>query len=108
MLLRKRLKWVTAVVVLAVAAGAAAQPGGAKGSGASDAQVGFQRRAQLTPQQQIAESETSISRMEQSSAAVRKMLEQAREKRDVVKTLCLNDKLSQVDVAIRSARDRRA
>jgi hypothetical protein len=35
------------------------------------------------------------------------MLEEARKARDVVKTLCLNDKLSQIDVAIRSARDRR-
>jgi hypothetical protein len=46
--------------------------------------------------------------MEQAAAGVRKMLEEARKQRDVVKTLCLNDKLSQVDVAIRSGRDRRA
>jgi hypothetical protein len=45
--------------------------------------------------------------MEQAAAGVRKMLEEARKQRDVVKTLCLNDKLSQVDVAIRSGRDRR-
>jgi hypothetical protein len=30
-----------------------------------------------------------------------------RAQRDVVKTLCLNDKLNQIDVAIRSARERR-
>jgi hypothetical protein len=36
------------------------------------------------------------------------MLEQARSERDVVKTLCLNDKLSQMDVSIRSAKDRKA
>ena len=35
------------------------------------------------------------------------MLEESRQKRDVVKTLCLNDKLSQHDVAVRSARDRK-
>jgi hypothetical protein len=34
------------------------------------------------------------------------MLEQARAQRDVVKTLCLNDKLNQIDVASRSAQDR--
>jgi hypothetical protein len=44
--------------------------------------------------------------MQQAAAAVRKQLEAARRARDVVKTLCLNDKLSQIDVAIRSARDR--
>ncbi|AKV01734.1 hypothetical protein AKJ09_08397 [Labilithrix luteola] len=45
--------------------------------------------------------------MEQSAGGVRKMLEEARKQRDVVKTLCLNDKLSQIDVAIRSGKDRR-
>jgi hypothetical protein len=44
--------------------------------------------------------------MEQGAAFVRKQLSDAREARDVVKVLCLNDKLSQIDVAIRSARDR--
>ena len=33
------------------------------------------------------------------------MLEQARAQRDVVKVLCLNDKLNQIDVAVRSAAD---
>ena len=47
-----------------------------------------------------------LTRMEGAASQIRKQLEQAREQRDVVKTLCLNDKLSQVDVAIRSARDR--
>jgi hypothetical protein len=44
--------------------------------------------------------------MEQVATTVRHQLEQARAAHDVVKTLCLNDKLSQIDVAIRSARDR--
>ena len=44
--------------------------------------------------------------MEGASAGIRRQLEAARAARDVVKTLCLNDKLSQADVAIRSARDR--
>jgi hypothetical protein len=34
------------------------------------------------------------------------MLEQARAARDVVKALCLNDKLNQIDVAVRSSKDR--
>jgi hypothetical protein len=44
--------------------------------------------------------------MEQAATTVRHQLEAARIARDVVKTLCLNDKLSQIDVATRSARDR--
>jgi hypothetical protein len=44
--------------------------------------------------------------MDQTRGAVRRQLEEARAARDVVKTLCLNDKLNQLDVAIRSARER--
>ena len=39
--------------------------------------------------------------------SVSKQLAQARKDRDVVKTLCLNDKLNQLDVASRSAQERR-
>jgi hypothetical protein len=68
--------------------------------------VGFERRAQLSPQDELNQAEAGIARMEQVAGTVRRQLEQARTSRDVVKTLCLNDKLSQIDVAIRSARDR--
>ena len=45
--------------------------------------------------------------MEQARSNVRRMLMEAREQRDVVKTLCLNDKLTQLNVAISSAQERR-
>jgi len=120
MLLRSNLKWALALAVIALATGpagaqqpgasgaATASPNGASGSVSADGQVGFQRRAQLTPQDEVVEGERMIARMESASVAIRRQLEQARAQRDVVKTLCLNDKLSQVDVAIRSARDRSA
>jgi len=118
MLLRSKTRWSTAgfIVVLAVAAGASAQTpappqaatGGAGVQGSADAQVGFQHPAQLTPQQELAAADVGISRMEQASGTISKMLGEARQARDVVKTLCLNDKLSQVDVAIRSAKDRKS
>jgi hypothetical protein len=82
----------------------AAAPGGAGATG--DGQVGFQRRTQLSPQEEMVEADRMLVRMEGAASQIRKQLEQARQQRDVVKTLCLNDKLSQVDVAIRSARDR--
>lgn len=113
---RTALKWLSAFGLLAVLAGpAGAQPGGAPpaggggggaGGGANGA-VGFERKTQLTPQEQLAEAAKHLGRMEQAAGGVRKMLEEARKQRDVVKTLCLNDKLSQIDVAIRSGRDRR-
>lgn len=77
-------------------------------SGGGDAQVGVQQRQNLSPQDQLKEAESSIARMEQGANVVRRQLAAAREAHDVVKTLCLNDKLSQIDVAIRSARERKA
>jgi hypothetical protein len=65
-----------------------------------------QRDVQLTPQQMKTEAEKYLPGMEQGASFVRKQLSEAREARDVVKVLCLNDKLNQIDVAIRSARDR--
>lgn len=115
---RSAVKWVFAFGVLAVAAGPAGaqQPNGGPaapadvqpaGHSKTDGQVGFQRKTTLSPQEQFVESQKHLARMEGAATGVRKMLEEARRRRDVVKTLCLNDKLSQIDVAIRSARDRR-
>jgi hypothetical protein len=91
--------------VLAITGSATAQPSSVP---APDAQVGFQRRVQLSPQDELTEANAAIARMDQASGTVRRQLEQARAARDVVKTLCLNDKLSQIDVTTRSARDRLA
>lgn len=110
---RSALKWGFAFGVLALAAGPAGaqQPnGGAAASSAgssTDGQVGFQRKTSLTPGEQLVEAQKHLVRMEAAGSGVRKMLGDARQQRDVVKTLCLNDKLSQIDVAVRSARDRR-
>ena len=110
MRVRSSLKLVFAFGVLAYAASPAGAQTPAAGAAATSDQsgtVGFQRKTSLTPQEQLGESAKHLARMEQSAGGVRKMLEEARKQRDVVKTLCLNDKLSQIDVAIRSGRDRR-
>lgn len=60
----------------------------------------------LSPQQMRTQAQTFLPQMDQSAQTVRRQLEQSREARDVVKVLCLNDKLNQIDVAIRAARDR--
>jgi len=102
----KGLGWLGVGAVAAVALCAAA-PAVAQGPGpAPKAQVGFERRPQLSPQEELAEADSILARMDQAATAVRRQLERARQGRDVIKSLCLNDKLSQVDVAARSARDR--
>lgn len=102
------LRWsaVTAFVLAAAGPATAQQQQPVPAPASPDAQVGFQRTQQLSPQEQLAQADQDISRMDQASGTVRRQLEAARQARDVVKTLCLNDKLSQIDVAARSGRDR--
>ena len=73
-----------------------------------DAGAGLSRQVNLSPAEQLAQADGSLSRMEGSRSTVRRQLESARAQRDVVKTLCLNDKLSQIDTASRTAADRTA
>ena len=70
------------------------------------AQVCSARRP-CRPQEQLTQADNDLARMEQSRSNVRRQLMEAREQRDVVKTLCLNDKLTQLNVAITSAQERR-
>lgn len=89
---------------LASAGVAEAQDGGA---GQAEASAGVARQVTLSPQEQASQAESIVTRMEATRGAVRRQLEGARAERDVVKVLCLNDKLNQIDVTIRSARERK-
>ena len=89
---------------IASAGVAAAQAGGAD---AADAQAGVARQVTLSPQEQVAQADAMVTRMESARTGVRRQLEAARAERDVVKVLCLNDKLNQIDVTIRSVRERK-
>jgi hypothetical protein len=104
---------VAGVMTLGVFSVAAARTGGALGPraslfGAPTAAVEAPREVDLPPDQQLTLAKQYLARMDQSTTTVRAALEQARAARDVVKTLCLNDKLNQIDVAVRSAKDRAA
>jgi hypothetical protein len=106
---RKSVGWAVAVGALLLGAAGSATAQGTASTGATgtaDAQVGFQRKQQLSPQDELAQADAILIRMDQASGTVRRQLERARTARDVVKSLCLNDKLSQIDVAARSGKDR--
>jgi hypothetical protein len=108
--MRAKLNWIVlAACGVYLVSPAIAQPrqAGAPAPAAPDAQLDVAKRAQLTPAEQLAESDVAVGKMERTAAAVRKQLEAARREKDVVKTLCLDDKLSQVDVVIRTARERK-
>ena len=55
--------------------------------------------------EQVFSAAEVLDRMDGARSTVRRMLEEARKQRDVIKTLCLDDKLNQIDVALRRARD---
>jgi hypothetical protein len=54
----------------------------------------------------VAKADEFMAGMDRSQRTVRSQLSTARQERDVVKVLCLNDKLNQIDVALASAGDR--
>src|SRR6187551_3456313 len=98
---------VVAAVALLVGHGvASAQAQAQPAAPPPDASAGLARQVNLSPQEELNQSDAFLGRMESARSTVRRQLETARAQRDVVKTLCLNDKLNQIDVAIRSARER--
>jgi len=93
--MRRMLGWITCVLVaVLIGPGAAAAP-----SSTPDISI--------TPADYGKEGLNIVSRLEAAGRNIRIQLQAARAHRDVVKTLCLNDKLNQIDVAIRSARERK-
>jgi hypothetical protein len=89
-----------------------AQPGTLQGSGGGAVQgqgtVGFTAPVSMTPQQELAQAEATVNYISTSSQTVSTRLQEARQQKDVVKMLCLNDKLSQIDVAGRAVNERKA
>jgi hypothetical protein len=102
------MKWALVVGLVAVAAGTAAAQPGTAGGNANNGQVPFQKKTSLSPDEQLIEANKHLARMEGAAGGVRRMLADARKQRDVVKTLCINDKVSQIDVAVRSAKERQS
>ncbi len=92
-----------ALVVVCGFGVAAAQQGAAA---PAPPEVATQQDVKLSPDQMLKAANGYLPEMEQGAGFVRKQLAEARQARDVVKVLCLNDKLNQIDVAIRSAQDR--
>jgi hypothetical protein len=90
-------------LMLSVWGMAAAQPGSEAGATEQQPSLAL---PPLSPQQMAQEAAELLPQMTQGMTAVRNKLEEARAARDVVKVLCLKDKLMQLEVVIRSAADR--
>ena len=104
---RQRILGFTAMTAFALLIGHGIAAAQAQGSAPPDATAGRTVQVNLSPAEELSQSEGFITRMDASRTGVRRQLETARAQRDVVKTLCLNDKLNQLDVALRNAQERR-
>ena len=62
--------------------------------------------ADLSPDERLDRAKGFVGAIERAAQSIQRDLQSARKERDVVRVLCLNDKLNQVDVALRSAQDR--
>ena len=71
-----------------------------------DVELRFRQRAQLSAEQQLAEADRIVATGRQSQRVVMRLLDEARRERDVIKITCLNDKLTQINVNLRTAEDR--
>jgi len=70
-----------------------------------DAEVGSRRTANLSGADQLREASSTLDSITASRRRVSDLLDRARTDRDIIKVNCLNDKLTQVDVTLRSARE---
>jgi len=103
------LKWAGGLaLLLGLAGSAAAQTSGSGATTGGNAQLDFEKKQVLTPQEAVDQARTILARLDQAASAVRHQLNAARKQRDVVKSLCLSDKLSQIDAAARSCQGRKA
>lgn len=96
-------------VLLLLGTGVAVAETEGLGTTADEADVPAAQRAgqsPLAPEQMVAQAQETLERMGKGEDTIRLQLRSARESRDVVKALCLDDKLNQMDVARRSATDR--
>src|SRR5262245_40284682 len=99
MRLHSRLTWFVAFGVLAYAASpAGAQQAQGQGAGGASGQVGFSQQVNTPLEAQVTRAEGYVTATSQIRETVKRMLQAARQQRDVVKTLCLTDKLNQIDV----------
>ncbi len=93
------------VVAAGLSLGVASAQTPRRGGGERDAEVSNRRTANLSGPDQIREAGTIIDGITASRRTISDLLDRARQERDIIKVNCLNDKLTQVDVTLRSARE---
>jgi hypothetical protein len=101
---RKASALVALIVTLGVFSAAFAQESAQTPEQAVEVKGG--EEVNLPPAQLLELARKYLPAMDKGRASVKKQLDEARKLRDVVKTLCLQDKLNEIDLAIKTAQDR--
>lgn len=78
---------------------------GTQNNGSGRVEVRSQRASNLSGPEQMQEGDRALEVMTGMRQRVSTLLDQARLQRDIIKVNCLNDKLTQLDVTLRSARE---
>jgi hypothetical protein len=97
-------RWIGVGVGVGVVIGLAGVAGAA-GSETS-AGIGFETAQNLSPSAQLTAAEALLNQMAATTGTTARQLKEARLARDVIRILCLNDKLSQADVTTQTANER--
>ena len=84
----------------------AQSPESASDDPSNDGEISVRRRAELSPQEQLAEAHSIEERGVNVSQRLMSMLDEARRERDIIRVTCLNDKLTQVNAHRRSLETR--
>jgi hypothetical protein len=101
--------WVIAcltVVTLTAVGVAIAQEGNAPATPAETKQVSGGQDLNLAPKEMLQKVQGMVPEMDQARATVASQLGDAKRKKDVVKALCLDDKVRQMKLATDTAKDR--
>src|ERR1700753_709096 len=78
----------------------------AQNSSGSSFELNSQHDANLSPQQMLQRAREYKPMMDNDALAVQRQASEAKQQHDVVKSLCLSDKLSQIHVAVSTASTR--
>lgn len=104
---RSRMAWVVvATLALGIGVGAAVAQERRGAAVRQDGEITLRRRARLTGPEQREEARRMIRRGQQISIRVAGSLDDARRERDIMRITCLNDRLTQVNVNLRTGQVR--
>ncbi len=98
--------WAIACLALATVGGVGAAIAQERASSQSPSELRGGQDVRLSPTQMLEKARGQIPEMEQQRAATNEQLTDAKKKRDVVKALCLDDKVKQMKLATDTAKDR--